>query len=58
MPYEFSLLNLLRQLPGYTRETLEAEPAALVQRWILYLNEEAKLQRANDAAAKARSGRK
>ena len=32
-PYELVLLQLLRELPGYTRETLEAEPAYLVERW-------------------------
>jgi hypothetical protein len=45
VPYEFQLLNLLRQLPGYTRATLEAENPLLVTRWMIYLGEEARLQR-------------
>lgn len=45
MPPEFVLLDLLRQLPGYTRETLEREPAQLVERWLIYLSEEAKINR-------------
>lgn len=28
---------LLRELPGYTRETLDREPAAVVHRWLLLI---------------------
>ncbi len=45
VPYEFVLLNMLRQLPGYTRATLEAENPLLVTRWMMYLSEEARLNR-------------
>jgi hypothetical protein len=55
VPYEFRLLNLLRQLPGYTRATLEAEDPLLVTRWMIYLGEEAKIQRAENK--KAQRGR-
>ena len=41
-PYELVLYVLLQKFPGYTRETLEAEDARLVQRWIIALEEEAK----------------
>ena len=54
MPYEFVLLNLLRQLPGYTRATLEAENPLLVTRWMIYLSEEARIQR--DENRKAQRG--
>jgi hypothetical protein len=27
------MLQLLRELPGYTRRELEAEPAYIVERW-------------------------
>jgi hypothetical protein len=33
---------LLQKFPGYTRRTLEAEDARLVQRWLIALEEEAK----------------
>jgi hypothetical protein len=39
------LLNLLRELPGYTRRELEAEPAQLLERWMIYLGEEAKARK-------------
>jgi len=39
------LYVLLQKFPGYTRATLEAEPAQLVQHWMIALEEEAKEQK-------------
>jgi len=46
------LYQVLQKLPGYTRATLEAEEAGLVQRWLIAMDEEAKEQAA--AARRAR----
>lgn len=36
---------LLQKFPGYTRETLEAEDAALVDDWLLIMAQEAGVQK-------------
>ena len=41
-PDEILLYMLLQKLPGYTRELLEEEPAQLVERWLICLQEEGK----------------
>lgn len=45
-PREMKLYLLLKQLPGYTRRELESEPAQLVERWFILLQEEAREQAA------------
>jgi hypothetical protein len=39
------LYTLLQKLPGYTRATLEAEDAELVDEWLLILAQEAGVQK-------------
>ena len=52
VPYEYVLLGLLQKLPGYTVALLEAEPAQRVERWLIFLNEEAKWIRSQQAASR------
>ena len=41
VPEEITDLILLRKLPGYTLEALNAEKAETVVRWLVFLEEEA-----------------
>ncbi len=41
LPDEVEELRLLRELQGYTRETLLAEPAPVIERYLILLEEEA-----------------
>ena len=42
---------LLQKLPGYTRETLEAEDAELVDDWLLIMAQEARVAKELSADA-------
>jgi len=52
------LWTLLQRLPGYTRETLEAEDAALVDDWLTILAAEAFVAKEREKQTSLRSKRR
>lgn len=54
MPVELKLYLLLQKLPGYTRRTLLQEPAAIVERWLIAMEEEAREIQAEQARQRMR----
>jgi len=46
------LFGLIQRFPGYTRETLEAEDAEIVEDWMQIMSIESNVRAADDAKAR------
>ena len=56
-PPEMAEFTLLSRLGGYTRETLDAEPAYVIRRWLTMMEAEAAQQKKASAPKTARGRR-